>query len=192
MNPFFDWLKDSGTQAVLILVGTIAACFAAFFSWMAPSKKDLARVEANTAATSGHLENVHQSLTAQERRDALTDRAQHVSMTASGRTDVNCPMEMTIALRDPDIVLTRVGLYNEAGNLFGTFESKVFQPLYWKVNIPTHNFQSWFSGGKIDQINTRKLVKLRVFMLIDGLELHQDFAVYILNQSQGFNLDGSC
>jgi hypothetical protein len=25
MNPFFNWLKDTGTQAMMVLVGTLAA-----------------------------------------------------------------------------------------------------------------------------------------------------------------------
>ena len=52
--------------------------------------------------------------------------------------------------------------------------------------------QKWYGGGTIEQIVTRKRVTLRVFMLIEGQERHKDFAVYILNYSQGFTLDGSC
>jgi|ERR1017187_9048671 septal ring factor EnvC (AmiA/AmiB activator) len=129
---------------ILTAIGAVAACIAAYFSWKAPSKRDLARVEQNTALTSGHLENVHsdlasmnedlkrvegntaetseylenvhRSLKTQEERDALNNKAQRVSMTASGWTEVTSPMQMTVVLTDPDIVLTRVGLYNEVGN----------------------------------------------------------------------------
>jgi UDP-N-acetylmuramyl pentapeptide phosphotransferase/UDP-N-acetylglucosamine-1-phosphate transferase len=58
MNRFFDWLKDSGTQAILILLGTISAFVAAFaaiyFGRKSLTKNDLAPIEQNTA----HLDEV--------------------------------------------------------------------------------------------------------------------------------------
>jgi hypothetical protein len=199
MNPFFEWLKDSGTQAMLILVGTIVgiasmvfAGLAAWFAWKAPTKRDLARVEQNTADTSVHLENVHRSLKAQEMRDALNARAQRVSMTASGSTHVNHPMEVTITLKEPDIAPTQIELYNEVGNLFGSSICNEIQDMCWTSTIQPLQFQRWYgSGTVVDNIN-RKRVKLRVYMLIEEQEVYRDFAVQIMFVSPSFTLDGSC
>jgi septal ring factor EnvC (AmiA/AmiB activator) len=66
MNPFFNWLKDSGTQALLILLGTIAACIAAiaaiYYGRKSLSREDLAPIEKNTGGTSSKLLNVETHL----------------------------------------------------------------------------------------------------------------------------------
>ena len=53
MNSFFNWLKDTGTQAMLVLVGTFAAIVAAvgtvYFGRKSLTKRDLAQVEEHTA-----------------------------------------------------------------------------------------------------------------------------------------------
>ena len=51
---------DGVSIASLIVasVGTIFAGLAAYFAWLAPSKKDFQRVEANTAETADRLEKV--------------------------------------------------------------------------------------------------------------------------------------
>src|ERR1035441_3328474 len=96
IDPIAKWSLVAGVVgAAAAIIGAVAAIFAAVYAKAAPTKGDLARVEQNTAITSGHLENVHRSLKTQEERGALNDRAQRVSMTASGRTDVNCPMDQS-------------------------------------------------------------------------------------------------
>ena len=180
------------TSLILTAIGAVAACIAAYFSWKAPSKKDLERVEQNTAVTSDHLENVqshlasinsdlkrvegntaetsehlgnvHRSLKSQEERDALNNKAQRVSMTATGYSEVNSTMQMTISVADREVVLTQVGLYNEQENYFGSFKFATPQPPTWKVNIPPPSFQNWFNSGTADQLITRNRVKLRVYM----------------------------
>src|ERR1035437_4477219 len=82
MNPFFDWLKETGTQSMLVLLGTFAAVVAAvgtvYFGRKSLTKRDLAQVEEHTA----HLGEVRAGIISldtrikrQEESDALASKA---------------------------------------------------------------------------------------------------------------------
>lgn len=66
MNQFFNWLKDSGTQAMLVLLGTIGACIAAvsaiYYGRNSLAKEDLTPIEENTGGTSRKLVDVETHL----------------------------------------------------------------------------------------------------------------------------------
>ena len=172
MNPIFNWLKDPRTQAVELIVTACAAIGALLLTWYfgrkSLTKKDLERVEHNTAATSGHLENVHRSLKAQEQRETLNARAQRVSISVSGYTHISGSMAMILILKDTDVALTRVALFNEADSLFGAFPCTLSAPLNWKATVPTDYIRKWYFGGTHEPMPDRRRVKLRVLMVIDG------------------------
>ncbi|MGA3227625.1 MAG: hypothetical protein ABSC65_27920, partial [Acidobacteriaceae bacterium] len=63
--------------------------------------------------------------------------------------------------------------------------------------------QRWYSGGTTDRIVTRKLLRLRAFMKIEGQEVYRDLAVHVMEgqqasathpqrSEQSFTLEGSC
>ena len=96
MNPLFDWLKDSGTQAMLVLGGTVAAIVAAigtiYFGRKSLAKEDLTPLEEYMATTSSHLEKVHTSLKRmddrqkqQDENESLASRPMHLTFRQWGK-----------------------------------------------------------------------------------------------------------
>lgn len=247
MNPFFNWLKDSGTQAMLVMVGTVVgitamifAGLAAWFAWKAPSKKDLGRVEAhaaatsekladvqthltdikkdikrveaNTSETSEHLESVRSGIASVDRQmkkqgeaGQLQIRANRVSITATGNQSGNAPFELELFVRDStkelNLVLTHAELYNEHGNSFGSFPcSTVGNPsrLAFHAAIPMATMGEWFSSGNFVPPRNRMRLKLKVWMLLDGVdEVSRDMAVTVRDTNtvgdsmRGYILEGS-
>jgi hypothetical protein len=150
MNPFFNWLKDAGTQAVELFVTACAAIGALLLTWYfgkkSLTKRDLAGLEQNTAQTSGHLQNVHTHLASvdsrianvstgitsvdsrlrkQEEADELKIRANRVSITARGYQSGNMPLELSLSVRPPqeaDFTIGHLELFNERDLPYGSFE----------------------------------------------------------------------
>lgn len=207
MNQLFDWLKDSGTQAMLVLLGTVAACIAAiaaiYYGRKSLTKKDLAQVEQNTE----HLEEVRTSIASvdtrlkkQEDIDQLQIQANRVSITAMGNQSGNVPFEMQLFVKDskePNLILAHVELYNERGNSFGSFPcSRMGNPngLNFHVNIPMTTMGDWFRAGTPVQTGNRMRLKLRVWMSINGNEVSREMAVTVMETTSGmagYMLNGS-
>jgi hypothetical protein len=207
MNPFFDWLKGTGTQAMLVLLGTIAAFVAAigtiYFGKKSLTKKDLSRIEENTE----HLEEVRASISSvdsrlkkQEDAEQYQIRAGRVSVTARGNQAGNVPFELHLSLRkptEPNLALTQVELYSEIGTSFGSFpcsRSDNSNGLDFCASIPMNNMSGWFHGGTPDQTSNRRRLKLRVWMLINGFNVSRDLPVSIIEDlgpgSPRYMLDG--
>jgi len=211
MNSIFNWLKDSGTQAMLILVGTAVgiasmtfAALAAWFAWKAPTKKDLARVESNTA----HLKEVRTGISSmndrlkkQEDAEGFQIRANRVSITATGNQSGNVPYPLYLSIKESkeqNLLLTHLELYNEQGTSFGSFPcSKTGNTdrMDLQAAIPVKNMNDWFRGGTPVQTTTRMRLKLRVWMSMDGVEGSRDMAVLVIESVgsgyPGFVLEGN-
>jgi hypothetical protein len=231
MNPFFDWLKDSSTQAILVLVGTVAACIAAaaaiWFGRIALVKKDLDDLEGNTAATSSHLSNVDIRLTrveentaatavqlssvrthlatmnqdlkrveentaemsnhlenvhshvatmnermdTQHERDALIARANRVPLRICGSADQGKGIVFSVTTQDANVLLSRVDLYNESGNKFGSAECQMTEnPLQVFVSLNAQECNKWLAAGSmINNSDFDRIVYLRVYMKFKGV-----------------------
>lgn len=199
MNPFFNWLKDSGTQAMLVLLGTFCAFAAAFaaiwYGRKSLTKRDLKRVEDNTA----HLEEVRSNIASvdsrlkkQEVNEALRRVASRVPITASGNQAGNAPYPVQLVIRESregKVSLTHIELYNERDNPFGSFPCEsVGNPngVQFQAKIPVDVMGNWFRGGTAVQTSNRMRLKLRVWMLINGTEAYKEMAVQIfLTQGAG-------
>jgi hypothetical protein len=198
MNPFFDWLKDTGTQAVLLLVGTSAAIVAAlsaiYYGRKSLTKKDLTQVEQNTE----HLEEVRTTIASvdsrlkrQEDTEGLRIRASRISITASGNQAGNAPYPVHLSIKElgeNKFLLTHVELYNEHGNSFGSFHcSNTGDPsrLDFYAKIPVTTMGDWFRSGTPVQTCNRMRLKLRVWMSIDGIEVSRDMAVIVVETMSG-------
>jgi hypothetical protein len=207
MNPFFDWLKDTGTQAMLVLVGTSAAMIAAiaaiYYGRKSLTKKDLAQVEQNTE----HLEEVRTSIASVDTRlkkqddiDRFQIHANRVSITAMGNQSGNVPFELQLFVKDskdPNLILTHVELYNENGNSFGSFPClSMGNPngLNFHADIPMATMGDWFRAGTPVQSFNRMRLKLKVWMSMGGIEVYRDMAVTVLETTSGmagYMLNGS-
>ena len=206
MNPFFNWLKDSGTLAMLVLVSTVAAIIAAIagvvaviYSKGAPTKEDLARVEGNTA----HLEEVRAAIASLESRSkrqeddtVLADRALSVPIIASGQGDNTEPfLRLNIRTRPErqNVSFTRVELCNTRGNVSGEVEcqSSPHDRSWFFTEVPSQLVAKWRSDGRLDRGFTTEHV-LRVWILFDGetRETYRDVPV-TLTQAQRVSIDNS-
>jgi len=191
-------------------VGALAAAAAAWFAWKAPTKEDLKRVEDHTAKTSerlekvqSHIARVDERLNEQHSYDLLVSRAQRVSISVSGVDKMNEQLRLRLKLKDPEAVLTHIELFNEVGNLFGSADCSQIEQLMFSAAIDSNTVQRWFSGGTADQTVNRKRLRLRAHMLIEGRQVHRDFAVHLMHSSrqgpdrtyateQVFILEGTC
>lgn len=195
VNQFFTWLKDSGTQAMLVLIGTVAACIAAaaaiFYGRKSLSKKDLAQVEGNTA----HLDEVRSGVSSlearsrrQEEADALKARAGLISILASGDMsgDVPFPLRLSIIREsdEPNPSLTRVELYNEQNTSFGSFPCSPLGDAFESL-ITMQTMSHWFNGGTPVQMSHIRRLKLRVWMSMNGTDVYRDMGVILFGRSSG-------
>lgn len=206
MNSFFDWLKDSGTQAILVLLGTIAACMAAcaaiYYGRKSLTRADLKEVEGNTA----HLEEVRSGISAmtsrlmkQEEAEQLKTRASRVPITATANQAGNGPYQLGLQVgQQPEgtsVSLTDVELYNERDNFFGSFPcTSTGNPGGFRIDIPMHKMALWFRSGTPDQAFNRMRLKLKVKMSISGVAASRDMAVLVISPSngmEGYLVEGS-
>jgi hypothetical protein len=178
MNPFFDWLKDTGTQAVLTLMATVAACIAAiaaiYYGRKSLTGEDLEPLEEHTAATSRHLQR-------QREAEELNIRASMVSISVTGRDRNSDPFTIHLTIKDTTITLTRVELYNEAQNLFGGFPCERTSELEYAASVDSRTASNWFHAGTPFQSATQVRLRLRIFMLLAGTEVSRQMAI-TLNQ----------
>ncbi len=195
MNPFWNWLKDPGTQAMLVLIAIVlaalsmmAAAIAAYFGWKSPSRGDLKRVEDNTA----HLEEVRAAITSLESRSkrqeeavGLADRATSVSITVKGQGDMGKPLPVYLTGTEPDIYFSRVEFRNNQGSPFGHAVCMPTDNLFeFVARIPSTRVKNWFNGSRGGHI-------LRVWMRFDGHphEVHKDMAVTLDVELRGSTKD---
>ena len=176
MNPFFNWLKDTVTQAMLVLVGTFAACIAAvgtlYYGRKSLSKKDLIGLETHAAATSGHLER-------QNRREVLNAAASRVSIAVEGRSFQDEPLEVHLSLQDVSVRLTHIDMLDENRTLYGTGSCVNREPDHYIASLDNRKIQNWFNHGA-QKGNTAQLW-LRVFMTFEeGGESSKDVPVSLL------------
>jgi hypothetical protein len=149
ISPFFNWLKDTGTQAVELFITACAAIGALLLTWYfgkkSLTKRDLAGLEQNTAETSDHLQSVHThlasvdtriadintgitsvdtSLKKQKEGDQLKIRANRVSIAARGYQSGNVPLDLQLSVKgpqEPEFAINHLELCNESDLPFGSF-----------------------------------------------------------------------
>jgi hypothetical protein len=186
-------------------VGTAAAIVAAWFSALAPSRKDLKRVEKNTQETSArvgnvetHIKSVDDRLREQYTREAVEAAAERVSILVSGEQDAEL-FRFVFVLKNTDVTLVSVDLLNEAGALFGSLRCRAGEPGTFGAIADNLLVGKWNSAGSVGA-NKVGLV-LQANLLIQGREGHRRFAVYLtsrLIQLSGgsaayrFRLEGAC
>jgi hypothetical protein len=202
MNIFWNWLKDPGTQAMLVLFGTgfafVAALCAFYFGRKSLTKRDLTPLEQNTAATSGHLENVHTHLAslnerARRQEDAgnLANRAAFVSVSVRGEVDAGKPMSVYLTAKEPTIHFTRVEFRSEQGSPFGQSECIATGNLFeFVARLPSDNLNRWRMGGASINVDATRHT-LRVWMCLDdhSYEVHRDIGVTLTGGLRGGGKD---
>jgi hypothetical protein len=110
---------------------------------------------------------------------------------------------MRFTVKDPGVPLTRVELFNQNGTPFGAAECAATDNSVFTATVDSGTAQSWYTGGTPDRIATRKLLRLRAFMKIEGQEVYRDLAVHVMEgqrpsathpqrSEQSFTLEGSC
>lgn len=192
MNPFFNWLKDSGTQAMLVLVGTVAAIVAAFaaiyFGRKSLTKGDLAPIEENTS----HLEHVKSTITRMDDRAqkeaqqqahhaAMVERAKQIRASVSGEAMGTEDLPLRIMLQDPAIVLTRLELCNEAGTGFGgSYTFRSIQPLIYEATVDFRSLTQWYGGGRLLESANQRLLNLKAWTTLEGEKVYREIAVQIV------------
>jgi hypothetical protein len=159
--------------AVAAIVGAIAAIYAAVYAKAAPTKDDLARVETNTA----HLEEVRSKLermdsrfNSQQELEILKAKAQRIHISVEGSNDASsAPLAVTLTLKEPSVVLTRVELYNEVGNSFGGADCVPNDEVRYIATLDSQTFRTWMNGGTMQSVSKVRCI-LRVHMLFDEKE----------------------
>jgi len=198
VNPFFDWLKDTGTQAMLVLLGAIAACVAAFaaiwFGKKSLTKRDLVPIEQNT----GHLEEVRSGIASvdtrlkkQDEADQLKIIANRVSIAARGYQSGNVPLPLELNVKEsqaPGFNINHLELYNERDLPFGSFPCTRIEGrlnLDYRASIPMKTIGDWFRSGTPDELVHRRRLKIKVWMSMNGVEVPRDVTVIVIQTEPG-------
>jgi len=113
---------------IFAALGAVAAIFAAYFAWKAPTKEDLERVEQHTAATSMHLAGVLGQLQEQKSRDELIARANRLAIAVEGQGQDTNPLRLSLMVKEPNIPFIHVEFFNQLGTLFGSASSSPSGP----------------------------------------------------------------
>lgn len=174
MNSFFNWLKDSGTQAIELFITACAAIGALLLTWYfgrkSLTKRDLSEMERNTAESTQHLRR-------QTQRDQLAARIERIQLEVWGQGPVGHDLDVYIRCPETDALPTRISLYNEHGSLFGTSGVVRTPSGDYGSQIDAATADRWFRGGTrvvVGQGHTR--VVLRINLAIDGQEGFREIA----------------
>lgn len=194
MNPFLDWLKDSGTQAMLVLLATVCAIVAAvasiYFGRKSLTKRDLISIEQNT----GHLGGVRATIASLDERakrredtDELAGQAKWVSISARGVCDTGKPLPIRLTGKDSSVRFVRVELYSEIGNVFGSAECRdTEEPFQQIVEIPYLTLVRWkVAGTRIDQFETRHVLRIWMRYAAHNQYVYRDMPVSLTVRSTG-------
>lgn len=204
MNPFFDWLKDSGTQAILVLLGTICAFLAAFaaiyFGRKSLTKKDLAGLEQNTADTAekvgqvrGHIAGVHEIQNEQYSAEVIRETAKRISIVVKGYAKGNQPMPLYLTTKNPNITLVQVQLTNDIGSLHGDAKCELQAPNNFIAEINNYALSEWFSSATTIDRNARRVLILRAVLLYGKLPADREIPVFLSRDGHGsYLLEGNC
>ena len=175
MNPFFDWLKDSGSQAVLVLAGTCAAIVAAIaaiwtliYAREAPTKEDLQRVEDNTATTASHVERVRSHMAKvdarqqeQHQEELTREAARHISIYVKGEYGNAGPMMLRFTIQNPTVVLLNVQLKNELGATFGQADCVQLGLQEFTADFNVLDIQKWYESATTTDMQGRRVLMIR-------------------------------
>jgi hypothetical protein len=166
-------------------VSAIAAILAAWFAWKAPTKSDLQRVEDNTAETSdqldkvrSHIARVDEHLAEQRKRDLLASRAEKVAIEVRGNDGARGPFNIFFTLKDQDVIITSVQLYNQAGSTFGSATCQRSNSECFVATFDGDAVARWFSGCS-EPSHARRLLRIRVRMKIDTQDVDRYIPVYL-------------
>jgi hypothetical protein len=193
---------------VIGTVSAVAAIFAAWFAWKAPTKSDLQRVEENTAETSErldkvrtHIARVDERLHDQHSRDLLIAEAQRVAIAVSGSNEFSDPLKLSFKIKDPKVVLTYIEMLNDVGTLFGSADCEPTEDLSFTAILDNSAVQRWFSSGKPDQAFNRRSLRVRAHMHIAERVVYRDVPISLISGTrpgqpnsgvQVFILEGNC
>jgi hypothetical protein len=150
---------------IVTVIGAAAACIAAYFSWQAPSKKDLARVEEHTAATSEHLQ-------VQRLQAELERRTSQVSIAVQARNPSTEELNITLTVQDLSIMLISIELLSETLSSFGKFPCLKLRDEVFSTVISPHVIHKWYFAGTVTQ-GAIHMLSLRVYMLIGADQTHR-------------------
>jgi len=171
---------------IIALLTLIVATFGAYYAFRAPDKRDLKRVEANTAHLEGVKANISRMddrMNKQHEHDALVAEAERISITVHGVANVGEPLPLDLLIKDHDIVLLRIELYSEVGVLFGSADCEKRQPLAYIATVDSDLTRRWFHAATVDSSN-RRLLAIRAYMSLRGKEVYRQLPVYMNQETR--------
>ena len=166
------------------MIGAVAAAAAAYYAKSSPTKKDLERVELNTAESAKHMDAVRTHIAEQNRRELLSAQAQHLSISVSAQNRTTELLEVLFTLKDSTVTLLRVDLINNVDTLSGTVDCIHTGPLTFTANVGSDAVRSWFNSADRMEPANYKMLLIRVFFKIDEQEAHRTFSAQLWQSSR--------
>jgi hypothetical protein len=207
MDHLFDWLKDSGTQAILVLAGTCAAIVAAvaaiwtlIYSKDAPTKEDLQRVEDNTATTASHVEKVRSHMAnvdvrqqEQHEEELMREAARHISIFVQGVLENTSLMTLRFTVHNPTVVLLRAQLRNELGPTFAQADCARQGQQEFSADFQFLDIQKWYDSATTFDMRGRRVLTIRTQLQFGRQDAERDITAWVeRSQSPLFKVDGNC
>lgn len=177
------WTLFFTVDAVLAAVGSIVVTI--YYGRRAPTAEDLQGVEKNTAETAERVEKVRLHVASVDERQHKQHKTEllhskRVSIEVSGEAQIHAALTARFTLKDSEVKLTYVEMYDFADSLYGRADTTQAEPLLFTAVIDGMEVQRWYSGGEPAVTDTsRRRVRLRVYMELDNQETFRDVTAYL-------------
>ncbi len=160
------------------VVAAVAASVAIHYSRKAPTAEDLKRLEEEVEKVRLHVASVDDRQHEQHSTELL--HSKRVSIEVSGEAQVLAALTAYFTLKDPEVKLTHIEMYDAADSFYGRVDTTQAGPLLFTAVIDGTVAHHWYSEGEPVITNTsRRRVKLRVYMQLDNQETSRDVTAYL-------------
>lgn len=189
-------------------LSTVAGGLAAWFSWKAPTRADLAKVENNTADTAkrlvtveSHMSRVEDHLQAQRTLDELQFIVRNIPISFSGSNEWDKPLIIRFLIKDKRATLTEISLTNDNRVSFGNYSVQQVSDHEFEAVIQEGIARNWFNEATtLGHMDIRRAL-INAHLIFENGHAYKELTVNIENRhtqilGRGFvhtlSVNGSC
>lgn len=188
------------TGLVATILAAVFAGIAAWFGWKAPTKKDLERVEKNTAETAERVETVRTHVASVDERQSeqynaelMRETARRISIHVEGVSGNSSVMTLRFTTKDPNVALQRAELKNEVGLSFGHADCVPITSNQFTAGFELSVIQEWYDSATKHDLIGRRVLTIHTQLQFGKLFAERDIAALVVrSQFPLFKVEGNC